>query len=142
MTDTAPKKPVSIFALYQTDRTAEEDGKWFDSFGPNIAFKIRRFSSKKSQAVRTGLEKPYAKMSRNGVLPESVQEGIFHKHLANGIVVDWKGVYDMDGNEVPFSVDAAVDLFEKLPDLAREIVLLAINMDNFRDGHKDEVAGN
>ncbi len=142
MTDTTTKKPVSIFALYQTDQKAEEDGKWFDSFGPDIAIKIRRFSSKKSQAVRTALEKPYVKTSRGGQLPEDVQEDILTSHLAEGIVVDWKGIYDLDGVEVPFSVGAAKNLFAQLPDLAREVVLLSINMDNFKAEHKQAVTGN
>lgn len=141
MTDTA-KKPVSIFALYQTDQKAEEDGKWFDSFGPDISMKIRRFSSKKSQAVRTSLEKPYTKMTRNGALPEDVQIDVFTSHLAEGIVVDWRGLYDTDGNEMVFSAGAAKKLFTDLPDLAREVVMLSINMDNFKTDHKDTVVGN
>lgn len=134
---------TSIFDLYETDDNAEEDGKWFSEFGPEIQLKLRRFSSAKSRKVRDSLFKGPLKVYKTAEkIPTSLSEELTARHLAEGIVVDWKGVYDRDGNEIPFSPDRAADLFLKLKDFATEVILVAVNMDNFRKEKVDEIVGN
>lgn len=136
-------KKVSIFALYETDQKAEEDGKWFEEFGPEIKIKIRRYSSEASRKGRDAMFKPYLKQFKTlDKIPDEINTDLTSRHLADFVVTDWKGIYDREGAEVPFSPEMAYDLFTKLPDLAREILLLSINMDNFRAEKKDEIKGN
>lgn len=134
---------TSIFDLYETNQDAEENGKWFEEFGPEIKIKIRRFTAAKSRKVREALFKPYLKQFKTfDKIPEDIAEEMTCRHLADGVVTDWSGIFDREGKEVPFSADTAFDLFTKLPDLAKEVVLLSVNMDNYRNEKKEEIKGN
>ena len=134
---------ASIFDLYETNQDAEENGKWFSDFGPEIKIKIRRFTAAKSRKVREALFKPYIKQYRTAdKIPEDIAEDLTCQHLAQGVVTDWSGVFDRDGNEVPFTADSAHDLFTKLPDFTKEVLLMSLNMDNYKDEKKAVIKGN
>lgn len=142
MTDT---KPISIFDLAETDTSAEEDGRWFkDVFGDetNIDLKLRRMTSKAAMKARRNLEKGYRKHLKNGVYPDDIAIDIMTEHLAKGVVVDWKGLYDRDGNVIEFSPEAALTLLKKLPTLRDMIAVMAQNLDNFRVEAREDTAKN
>ncbi len=134
-------KPVSIFARFKTNRTAEEDGTWID-LGGGLKVKIRRFSAKKSVDVREALEKPYRMRGGKTEIPKDILEDITWRHLADGIIVDWSGVVDTDGSEIKFSSDAAYKLMSELPELAKIVIMEAIDFDNFKAEAAKETAGN
>lgn len=141
MTDEAPKAE-SLYDMFGSDESTSENGKWF-KFGKTIEFKIRRFKSKKSRKVRDALEAPYKRATKFGSqLPDDVQNEITIQHIADGIIADWKGVVDKQGNPVKYSAAAAVALLTDLPDLRDSIAELSLNLDNFRDDDKEEVKGN
>lgn len=133
----------SLASLFGTNRDDEENGKWFDTFGGDIQLKLRRYKAKKSLAVRNQLEEPLKKKYKNGKYPDEVQEDLILEHFVKGILLDWKGVYLEDGQpEVPFSIDAAMDLFRKFPDFYLEALNESIQLDNFRVDKKDTLKGN
>jgi len=133
---------TSIYDLYATNETAAEEGKWFE-FSPEISVKIRRFKSKKSRKVREALEAPYKRVNKFGAtLPDDVQEDIAAEHIAEGIVVDWKGLKDRDGNDLAYSKAAALKLFRDLPEFRDAIAEISLSLDNYRDDEKEEVLGN
>lgn len=142
MTDT---KPISIFDLAETDASAEEDGRWFkDVYGDetNIDFKLRRMTSKASMKARRNLEKGYRKHLKNGVYPDDIAIDILTEHLAKGVVVDWKGLFDREGNAIEYSPEAALALLKKLPTLRDMIAVMAQNLDNFRIEAREDTAKN
>lgn len=134
----------SIFDLYETNRESEEDGKWFDEeFGPEVKLKLRRYNAKVPRLARDKAFKPHLKAYKTfDKIPEDVSVPLTNKLLAETIVVDWKGIFDRDGNEIPFSKEAALDLFTKLPDFATAVILVSVNADNYRAEDKDEIKGN
>ncbi len=133
---------TSVYDLFGASENAAENGKWFD-FGPDLKVKIRRFKSKKSRKVRENLEAPYKRVSKFGTtLPDDVQDEISTRHIAEGIVVDWKGVLDKEGKEIPYSVAAAVKLFTDLPEFRDAVAEISLGLDNYRDGEKEEIEGN
>jgi len=140
MSDT-DKKPVSIFAMYATDRDAEENGKWFE-LAPGMKFKLRRFKSQHATKVREALEKPFDKLRKNGALDTTIMTDIIKETIARSIIVDWEGVIGTDDSEIPYSAARAQELIEALPELADEIAGLAGAMDNFRDEDDAETLGN
>lgn len=136
-------KRISIFDLYETDKTAEEDGKWFDTFGPEISLKIRRYSSKVARDGHNKLYGPVLKVYKTlDKVPENIGVDLTVKHLARFVVSDWKGVFDRSGEEITFSPEAAEVLFNKLPDFAKEVLLTSINMDNYRAENVESIKGN
>lgn len=132
---------VTLWDMFETDRDAEENGKWFD-IGPEIKFKIRRFKSKHTTKVREGLEKPYERLRRNGVLPAEVMEKIIHDTICKSVIADWQGVYDKEGNEVAFSPSAADEILNALPELRDTVTSHSLSMDNFRDEDDEATLGN
>lgn len=142
MTDTTTKR-VSIFDLYETNQDLETNGKWFEEFGPEVKIKIRRYTAPASRKVRDAILKPYLKQYKTAEkIPEEIMEDLTAQHLSRGVVTDWSGVFDRDGNEMPFSPDNVYALFRALPDLTKEVLLLSINMDNFKAEKKEEIKGN
>lgn len=128
--------------IFGTSEFEAEEGKWFP-IGKDIQVKIRRAQSKKSVKVRQALEEPHNTLVKfGGKIDEATMEDINIQHLAGGIMVDWKGVTDKDGNAVPFSKNAAMYLLSKLPDFRIAVSDYAVKIENFRSEQKKEVEGN
>jgi len=76
--------------------------------------------------------KPYARQIQKGILPEEVERKIYIKTFVKVSMVDWKGVQDENG-EVAYSEEAAIDLFNQLPELFDDVVAAASDFETFRD---------
>jgi hypothetical protein len=136
--------PETLFDLFAVDDDEAEHGKWF-SFGKNIRIKIRRHKSEKSIKVREKLDAPYAQASRKlSDLPKKIQDEITYRHLAEGIIADWEGVYGVDGKEVPYSADAAYKFLShpKLREFRDKIADLSVDLSNFISKKEEAEEGN
>lgn len=134
--------PVSIYDLFASNESEAEDGKWFP-FSDKIEIKIRRFDSKVSRKTHESLRAPYARTLKfGGVIPQDVEDDLGLKHVARGVIADWKGFTDREGNEVPYSVAAAEKILAELPDLKNAIASISIDVKNYRDEVKKDVLGN
>jgi hypothetical protein len=131
----------SFKAMYSTSRELENDGVWV-TLGDDIQVKIRRANSKKSKDVRKRLEKPYLSMIRRDTLPDNVQEQIVAKHVAEGILIDWKGMTDDEDKELPFSLEAAVKLCTDYPDFRDDVINLAVEAGTFKAQVLEDTRGN
>lgn len=132
----------NLYNLYSSDETLAENGKWFE-FGEEVSVKIRRYKSKKSRKVRENLEAPYKRASKFATtLPDDVLESITNRHVAEGIIADWKGVSNRDGQPVAYSPAAALALINDLPDFRDAVVEISLSLDNFREEVKQDVEGN
>lgn len=128
---------------YGTDLNDSENGKWFEIAVGKL--KIRRFTSKHTQAIRAQFEEPYRRGSNKfAELPEKVQDEINEKVLAHSTVVDWEGedFVDDNGEKIPYSPEDMLLAIKELPDLKLEISSIALNMDNFKTKEKEEVLKN
>lgn len=135
-------KSASIYDIFASNETEAEDGKWFQ-FSDTIEIKIRRFDSKISRKVHETLHAPYQRtLKYGGVLPQDVQDELAIQHLVRGVVADWKGFTDREGNEIAFSVAAAEKVMRELPDLKNAIAALSVDVKNYREEAKKEVLGN
>lgn len=143
MTDTVIKGD-NLEALFAVDRESAEEGKWF-KIGAFAEMKIRRFNSKKSTKIRELLTAQYAPVRVPGMdvkLPEAVEEALNIEHIATGILVDWRGIVDKNGETIPYSKDAAVAMLKKLPDLVSVIAQLSVSMQHWRDEDDATTKGN
>lgn len=139
---------MSVFDMYETDTTDEENGRWFNNYFGERAqgdIKIRAFASKPSIAVRRRLEALYRRhMLPDGSYPQDVSQKMVTEQLSQAIIVDWRGnaFRGKDGQPIPFSVDAAKKLLEKMPHFRNRIVQSAAEMDNFRAVAQDQIVKN
>lgn len=136
------KKPLSLFTAFETDPSATDDGVLFEII-PGVKFRVRRFNSKKVTAVRERLLKPYKHLTKNGQeLPDDIATLIGTKQLAEAVIVDWEGVIDENGIELPYSVKNAYVLLERLPDVKDEIAAFSLNVANYLAAERDEEVKN
>lgn len=132
---------MSFRDLYGTDRKAETDGVWVD-LAEGVSVMVRRANSKKSREVRKRLEKPYLSMIRRDTLPDTQAEQITARHVAEGILLNWKGVTDEKGKEIPFSVEAAYNICIEFPDFRDDVINFAVEAGTFRAKVLEEERGN
>jgi hypothetical protein len=144
--ETEEERPRSIFDLLETDTDSEENGRWFrDIFedGSNIDLKLRRMTSKASMRARRNLDKQYkSKQNKRGEYDDETALVVIAKQIANGVIVDWNGVFDRDGSKMACTAANAEMLIAKLPALRDAVLVIASEMDNFRLEQREETEKN
>lgn len=133
---------ASIYELFGSNESEAENGKWFP-FSDTIEVKIRRFDSKVSRDAHDALHAPYQRTIKfGGVIPREVQDELGIKHVAKGVIADWKGFTDTEGNPLAYSPAAAEQVLRALPDLKNAIAAISLDIKNYRDEIKQDVLGN
>lgn len=137
---------MSLFEQYGTDAKKEAEGVEV-TFPPNKDGTLPTFviaaTSKNNQKYAKALEaatKPYRR-NMDAMQPE-VAERIYRDVFVKTVLKGWSNVQDKDGNPIPYSREAALDLFEKLPRLYDELNSRAGSIDLFREAQREEEAGN
>jgi hypothetical protein len=103
-------KKYSIYDYYATDVNLENDGVVVE-LAPGLEVTIRSTLSEKYLRTFERLRKPYEKLLKNGnKLSQDQNLQIMQKAIAQAILIDWKGVYDREGNEIPFSTENALKI--------------------------------
>lgn len=131
----------NLESMFLTDEEEAELGKWF-KLGKEVQVKIRRYNSKKSRSVREMVNIKYGVNNVRGKLPAEDEEALNVEHIASGIIADWKGVKDAQGNEVPYTKEAATLALTKLPEFRDTVVQLSLELNNFLESKNKEVEGN
>lgn len=125
---------------YRTNETLEsEAGVWF-RFRNGMRFRCKRAGGSNDQYRRVFQReiKPFKRQLDS--LDREVQEEIFRNVYAETILVDWDGVRDKGGNEVPFTKANVKALFEALPELFVQVRDNAEDYNNYLDSLLQEDA--
>lgn len=137
--------PKSIFEVYETNLTEEEEGRWFNNIIPGADFKLRRFTAKAVQSVRNKLQLAFSKHAdkKTGEYPEHISARIVNEQMG-AIIVGWRGpaIVDRDGEPLVYTPDAAKALMEQLPNLRTQLLMISMDMANFRTAERQEIEGN
>lgn len=142
------RKPLktNIHAIFQTDKLLEDDGAWVEVNGfYGLHIKVRRL---KADSVSKAYERIVKEKFGEGKLrtPQDItaEESmeLLKAQMAEAVLVDWKNLRDAEtGEEIPFSVEAALELME-IADF-REFVYQAANeRDTFRAKADADALGN
>jgi len=121
--------------MYETDAALETEGIWMD-VGGGAKFKVRRFGGKNSAKISklTALyHKPYARLIQLGTLPEEKQSEIYARIFVESCVVDWSGVKNDKGEDIPFSIETAVEVLAGLPEVHDALMASACNNDLYKE---------
>ena len=140
---------TSLFAQFKTDPELERKGilieyGFNDRTGAPIAFRIARAGGGNAQFQKR-LEadmKPYRRQIQTDTLDNKVAERILRKVFAETVVLGWENVDDENGAELPFTVENCVALFEKLPDLFKDLQEQAQKSALYRATIRETDAGN
>lgn len=144
--DTENAKPAvrSLFDLYETDLTEEEEGRWFTEIAPGAEFKLRRFTAKAVQNYRAKLQQAFSKYAdKKGVFPDHIAERIVNEQMSV-VVADWRGeaITDREGNPLLYSAENVKALMKQLPNLQLQLLMISMDMANFRTEERKALEGN
>ena len=133
-TDTAAPKGAKFKTLeiFRSDKSAAEEGKWFP-IGNGAELKIRSARSKAVQEARERIFGPYDRTLRGAAkIPEELNKQLNRQLAAEGMVADWKGIFDADDKEIKFSAKACVEALEQYDDLMEIVVSTSFESELFR----------
>lgn len=122
-----------MLRLTPIDDNASE-GRTFEYMG--IPLKIARGNNDAFKAKLRQLTAPYDKDLID--LPEDVSTTIMAKSLAGTVLVGWE-TFEIDGEEIEFSIENATELLKNDPDCLGFIVDKAGDINNFLTEQKAKV---
>lgn len=122
---------------FKQNNNLEKEGVWFD-FGEEVKFLVRRFGGTNIEVKKsmTKYYKPVARLVEKNLLDPDKEKKIMTKAFVESCLVDWKGV-EIDGQPTDFSFDAAIKLFEGLPELLDTLVDCAQESENYKEYRED-----
>jgi len=128
---------------FKTDGKKETEGVWYD-FGAGCQLKISRNTRPEFREYTTTSLRPLIKALRSGRISQTEIEQvkkITREGYAKFILLDWKGLLDDAGNEIPFTYDRALEALS-IDDFFEEVRIFAEDADNFRKDVIEESAKN
>lgn len=137
------------FAMFQTNEDLEAAGIEID-YGA-FWFKIARAGggNKKFGRILAAKMKPYRRLIQEDRLPDAVAQKLLYEAVAEGILLGWGSkahgegkMVGRTGEAIEFSREAAVALFEALPDLFQDLYSQAQRVALFRSEEEATDAGN
>lgn len=149
MTDAPPKKFFDLVATSSVDPALLEDGKWFTGSevtnqpGLGCRFKLRSLGSEHIRDLDRQLAIKYRVFANDkGVLPPDAAEAQMNERLA-ACITGWEDI-GMDGNEYPYSPEAALKLISdpRMIRVRAGIYLIVNNLDLYRAAVIKEIEGN
>jgi hypothetical protein len=126
-------------SAFKTDRQRENEGVWV-AIGDGARVKVARFNNERYKQTFLEVSKPYKVQVRTGTLQEEVAQGILRDCFARAILLDWEGLQDDEGNDIPYSEEAAKELLA-IPDFMSMIEDFANSRELYRR-EAQEQAGN
>ena len=125
---------------YKTDRSLEsEEGIWL-KFPNNRKIHILRAggSNKKFSRVLSRSIKPYRRQLDKGTLDPEVSDELMINVYLDTVVLGWSGFQDAEGNDIPYSREAAYALFKAMPEMFDELMAFASDLAMFQDQEVEE----
>ncbi len=125
---------------YLPDHLRESEiGVWL-SFPGDRKFRCLRAGGSNKRFIRAfqAAIKPHRRQMDRGTLDPEVSEQIMREVYSRTVVLDWKGIKDAEGQDVPYSPEAAVELFKAVPEMFNDITTLCADMAVFTDGELED----
>ena len=130
---------MSLFKQFKTDASLETKGViiqyGYTDQGKPIQIKICRAGGANTAYSRV-LEakvKPYRRQIQNDTMDRDTMIAIMREVFADTVVIGWENVQDDEGNEMLFSRENVIKMFEELPELFEDIQAQASNVAIFRE---------
>lgn len=146
------KKQFSVFDIRKTDKKKEKEGIWID-YGP-FGFKIRPMGplNKDFMDLTEKTFRPYKAAMRAGTADEEVLYKLTAEVFCKTVLVNWRktvdgkhieGVLpDAVGNDINFSVEAAINVFAKARGALDDLSIHATEISNFKEEEIEETSKN
>lgn len=125
---------MSLYSLFKTNSNLETNGIWIE-YGKNTRIKIARAGgqNKKYLASATKMNTEYKHQIANDLLEEELAEKLLLDVFVDTVILDWKGVTDEKGIELPFCTENVRQVMTDLPDLFQDLRRMAGTLSLFRE---------
>lgn len=146
------------YAKYLTDQNILKEGIWYEDEDVRIKVTYAGDENARYTKMLKAMLKPYETRIRNDNFPDSEFQKILAKVYAATVVLEWEvkkyendedevgtfvpGVYDENGEIMPYGEGSVVLGFQYGKRLFNDIVKLATNFNLFRQDQKEEDAKN
>ena len=125
---------------FKTDRTRETQGVWVD-IGDGARLLIARLNNEHYKQVFLHVSRPYKAQVRTGTMQEDLAEDLLCQCYSKAILLNWEGLQDDGGNEIPYSEEKAYELLKALPDFRALVEDFATTRELYRKEELEQ-AGN
>lgn len=139
----------NIFDMFETDAELERGGVTLEygtnSKGQPMQIVIARAGGSNTAFLKRleALTKPYRRMLDAGhTLPKELNDKLQRELYADTVVKDMRGFEERDGTPIPFTKEAVISLFERLPNLFIDVMGQAQSMSAFRSQQREDEAKN
>lgn len=120
---------------YITDPESEAvKGSWLN-FPGGRRFRVKRAggANKKFTRAFNAATRPYKRQMDAGTMDDDLGDEIMRDLYARTIIMDWEGIKDAEGNDVPFTQDNVKAFFAQFPELFNEVVKLSNDLNTFAE---------
>jgi hypothetical protein len=125
----------NLHSMFATNSDKEKDGEWCD-LTPETGFLVARMGGANAEKVKklgAFKFKPHAKKIREGKLAQEKENAVMAEIFVDVCLKDWKGVEDLEGNNIPFSRENAIEFLTELPELLGHLTEFASDVDNYKE---------
>lgn len=124
---------TNLDSIFKINEVLASKGVWFN-INETTGFLVRRFGpdnpqAKAAHAVHIA---PYARQIQMKTLDGAKAKEINVKVFVDVSMIDWRGI-EMDGEETPYSKEAALKLFLALPELFDKIQDYAMDFVSYKE---------
>lgn len=114
----------------ETDPTLEKDGVEVN-LGDGAAIIVRPMRNENFRKYLNELLKPYERRIQQKRMDGKLQDELTRKAVAKFVLIGWKGI-KLDGKEVKYSPEKAVELMERFGDFEEDVLTAAMTRETFR----------
>jgi hypothetical protein len=126
---------------FRTNADAEIDGVWVP-VGEGLELRVARIGNPRYKAMirNAGKSQRMATQLTGNIDMDAIEE-LTLKAIANHVLLDWKNLEDDDGDQIPYSVDKAMELLQ-IQDFRSIVEAIASDAQHFRDSDLEATKGN
>ena len=137
-------KGFSPARKFAWDKGAEEQGVWRTVFDGAAELKIARFNNPKHNALLRRLRDENEELLKDETTEKAQSKllEISGLAMAETVLTDWRGILDEDGNELPYSNEAAYDLLKNYEEFADLVFNLSLETEQYRRFKEGEAVKN
>ena len=127
----------------KNNTTTEVEGVWM-AYGGGMEIKLARMSNPKFEEYLRKLLRPFrSKVADNSIADDTIEE-MTNKALARYVLLNWKGLEDDEGTEVPYSEKKALELLsdKDFRDFNKDVQRMSMDRTAYRQEGIDDESGN
>lgn len=137
-------KKSSLYAQFEQHKDSVDDGIWteiIEADGETPAVRVKLRSSRSKAAKRVRNEIAQRALAKGGRFNRNEEAEVIEV-LSRAIVVDWDGVTDREGNELPCTQDNVAMICKDLEVFRERLTILSATDETFRKEAVERTVGN